>query len=450
MPDDSPNKDYPKNDSSKSREKKTPESSSSYTRLRTQFIQTRERFLPLIRRPGVHTRNYLLAAGFEYTGDGDTARCEQCGFEVSNWTADMVPFTIHSQQKPNCPFVLSIKAFSFSSATDVHNTSMSNEQQDTSERHGIESVELGSSSNSFIESDLLKQVRRRTFSHWPHRTIPSSAQMIEAGFFNCNVEDRVICIYCNLICEQWTPHVDNPCEVHKTLKPDCIYAKSVLVRREPPPIINENQILMRVTANRSSLTSNNINSLRISERVRPVVHSSTSSNDKSLSINDEIQANYFYTDTKTNVTCIYCNGLLQKESPDDNPMIEHAQWFPNCGYAKQLCDDEMCRKIQEFNRAQQGMFEPYKFHDKFFFSFLEHARANEPNEKTSASAMLNTNLTTQNGLLLIPDESTLSKLVTARLNLPISQILSNRNFELSIIQRCWEDQLRLKGRLINK
>jgi hypothetical protein len=48
------------------------------------------------------------------------------------------------------------------------------------------------------------------------------------------------------------------------------------------------------------------------------------------------------------------------------------------------------------------------------------------------------------GLLNIPDDSTLSRYVAARLDLHISQSLLNRNFKLSIIKRCWEDQLRFK------
>jgi hypothetical protein len=52
--------------------------------------------------------------------------------------------------------------------------------------------------------------------------------------------------------------------------------------------------------------------------------------------------------------------------------------------------------------------------------------------------------TTNSRQLLIPDESTLSRLVAARLDLPVSQRLLNKNFKLSIIKRCFEDQLRLK------
>ncbi|CAF4542651.1 unnamed protein product, partial [Didymodactylos carnosus] len=47
--------------------------------------------------------------------------------------------------------------------------------------------------------------------------------------------------------------------------------------------------------------------------------------------------------------------------------------------------------------------------------------------------------------LLITDEAALSRLVAARLDLPISQDLLSKNFKLSIIKRCYEDQLRLKN-----
>ncbi len=82
----------------------------------------------------------------------------------------------------------------------------------------------------------------------------------------------------------------------------------------------------------------------------------------------------------------------------------------------------------------------------YSFSFLECARANEAKEKATAGIVTNTNPTTNSRQLLIPDESTLSRLVAARLDLPISKRLLDHNFELSIIKQCWEDQLRLKSK----
>jgi len=47
---------------------------------------------------------------------------------------------------------------------------------------------------------------------------------------------------------------------------------------------------------------------------------------------------------------------------------------------------------------------------------------------------------------MINDESMLSRLVAARLDLPESQSLLDQGFKLSVIKRCWEDQLRLKSK----
>jgi hypothetical protein len=52
-----------------------------------------------------------------------------------------------------------------------------------------------------------------------------------------------------------------------------------------------------------------------------------------------------------------------------------------------------------------------------------------------------------NGRLVRLDENTLSRLVAARLQLPVSQSLLNRGYRSRIIKQCFEDQLQLKGRL---
>ncbi|CAF0856265.1 unnamed protein product, partial [Didymodactylos carnosus] len=108
----------------------------------------------------------------------------------------------------------------------------------------------------------------------------------------------------------------------------------------------------------------------------------------------------------------------------DNPMIEHARWFPHCSYVKQLCDDDLYKKIQQSKRAAKQT--------------CSHITQQQTQTRFSVS------LTTSNAdQLQIPDESTLSRLVAARLDSPVSQRLLTK-FKLSIIKRCYEDQLRLK------
>ncbi|CAF2402134.1 unnamed protein product [Rotaria sp. Silwood2] len=401
-----------------------------------------------INRSGVHSVSYMSAAGFEYTGDGDTVRCKDCGLEVSNWTLDMKPFIIHSTCQPKCSFVCSMVPASLSNMTAssssriiaIRKASISNEEENPSKRRKIEIMGSESVSNTLFEVESIQQVRRRTFSHWLDRTIPSSAQMIEAGFFNCNIGDRVICIYCNLICQQWTPYIDDPCEVHKTLSPTCIYVKAKLIHPVASPIIIVNDGSTQTTSDNCSSTSMNLDPLGSNDIVFtascnpayseiPKRHASfaTWSNEDLPPVDDLVRAGFFYTGAKTIVTCFYCNGSIKNWHRNDSPMIEHARWFPHCAYARQLCGDDLYRNIQEFKQAKR-----------------KRTRTHELKERTSSSNMLNTNLATNSQLLLIPDESTLFRLVAARLDLPMSQRLLDQNFKLSIIKRCWEDQLRIK------
>ncbi len=181
----------------------------------------------------------MNVAGFHYTNNDDTVCCDLCQLEVSRWTSDMKPFAIHAQRRPKCPFVLSIlsgdivpqlSTIRFTpSATDE--TSRGHYQQ-----------------NLLMEVNKVKLIRERTFSHWPHQTSPSAAQMIAAGFFACNIGDRVICLYCNLICQQWTPNTDDPYEVHKTLSPKCPYVVAMLEHEQAASSLPVNKIVNRSTS----------------------------------------------------------------------------------------------------------------------------------------------------------------------------------------------------------
>ena len=343
-----------------------------------------------------HSVSIMKAAGLEYVGDGDRVRCKECGFEKSGWTPDINPAQIHKNERPDCPFVMEyllskslspilytssaktslnstttsasslkeeklVPVPSTATATHIRTASVSNDQESPLKRQKIEVAPTISGSLVFEEGKSVQEIRKRTFSHWPHRTTPSKTQMIDAGFFNCNVGDRVICIYCNLICQQWTPHTDDPCEVHMTLSPNCIYVKSKLLRQDSGSIIIVNETL-------SSATSNNAEQVRCNELVHTVAcHPGYSELPKRTasfvtwpaenlpSVDELVRAGFFYTGTKNIVTCFYCNGSLQNWGPNDNPTIEHARWFPHCAYAKQLCGDDLYRKIQESKRAQQGL-----------------------------------------------------------------------------------------------
>ncbi|CAF3767900.1 unnamed protein product [Rotaria sp. Silwood1] len=314
----------------------------------------------------------MKAAGFHYINISDTFRCDRCQLEVSEWTLDMKPFSIHSERSPNCPFVRSLKpsnlvsqlpSSSVMTTTFKIPTTNTDQSENSCKRQQLEISNNRIQIQTLFEAEILKKIRRRTFSHWPHKKSPSRAQMTEAGFFHCNVGDRVICLYCNLICQQWTPNADDPWLVHKTLSPKCPYVVGMLARRETMPLVvlNENSASNQssAVAGTEALRSNGIVStaachsafIEIPKRYASFANWSS---EQLPAVDDLVRAGFFYTGKDTIVTCFYCNGSLQNWGSNDNPMIEHARWFPHCAYAKQLCGDDLYRKIEESKRLAQG------------------------------------------------------------------------------------------------
>jgi hypothetical protein len=256
----------------------------------------------------------------------------------------MKPLTIHAERNPTCSFIRS----------NLSNSTVNNNER-LSERPNIETSKENYQSSKLSEIESLKQIRLRTFSHWPVGTSPSTAQMAEAGFFGCNVGDRVICLYCDLICQQWTPNTDDPCEIHKTLSPKCSY---VIAKLRSPPIKEIPTVNVPATgANPIALDQVvSTEACNLAYREMPKRYQSFASwtHESSPSVDDIVRAGFFYTGTGTIVTCFYCNGSLQNWAATDNPTLEHARWFPHCAYAKQLCGEAIYRRVQLSNQRRKG------------------------------------------------------------------------------------------------
>ena len=88
--------------------------------------------------------------------------------------------------------------------------------------------------------------------------IPTVEQIIQAGFFCCNIGDRVLCIYCDLICHQWILGMEDPSDVHRTLSPNCPFVRSKLICSPTlsVPIVNNNS--REIISKRHSTTSYNL------------------------------------------------------------------------------------------------------------------------------------------------------------------------------------------------
>jgi hypothetical protein len=245
--------------------------------------------------------------------------------------------------------------------------------------------------HSLNEIEFIQTARLQSYTNWPHFT-PSRDVMSSNGWFYCGVSDRVLCIYCNTICHQWT-NTDDPEEVHKRLSPQCpfVLSTSPSSLKDSPSIISQSLL--------GTFKPHHKTMCEISRRLETFDNPTWTQT--SPSAIDLAQAGFFYSGSGNSVTCFYCNGSLHKWGDKDDPKIEHGRWFSNCIYARHLCGDRLHNKIQM-------------------------AKAQFAKKKNEI------------------DEDTLSRLVNARIDLPFVQRLRTQ-YPLSVIRRCIEDQWKTNG-----
>ncbi|CAF1351461.1 unnamed protein product [Adineta steineri] len=301
----------------------------------------------------------MSASGINFTGQSVTTCDNTCNLNISQWSRDIDPFSIHSL----CSTEILTTSQSVSYSSDDCNPQNPSKRQKTDMTY------------SWREPNAFARSRSCTFSDWIQPET-FKCRVIEAGFFSCNLKDRVICIHCNLICEQWNTEHD-PCEVHKILSSNCLFVKSMLKYTPLSIYANPEQRLASF---------------------------SNWSNKISLSIDKLVHAGFIFDGSQ--IKCFYCHGLFKHCDSINHPLVEHIRWFPYCNYARQLCGEELYYKIQ---RSINTMPINNQLENSF-------------------------------------DENTISQHVAAYVDLPSSKYLINQNqFEPSLIQRCLQNQFRLKN-----
>lgn len=75
-----------------------------------------------------------------------------------------------------------------------------------------------------LPKQSIEKLRINTFLKWPLIT-PNVQNMLTAGWVFTGMADRVICIYCGVICHKWVPS-DQPYEIHRLKSPRCSFILS--------------------------------------------------------------------------------------------------------------------------------------------------------------------------------------------------------------------------------
>lgn len=304
---------------------------------------------------GIYSPMQMKSVGFTYTDDGDTVCCNTCQLVVSGWTRDMKPIQVHMERSPNCEF---IRKHVPQSVIASHN------HETPSKRLKLDS-DLDQYRLDLIEVNKLRQIRYRTYLHWPDPTGPYVMRLIIAGFFACSVKDRVICLYCNLILQEWKSDIDDPCEVHKTLSPNCPFVLSYLMESEMTSNTNQHGVSIIHSTVGSTASIRTQDEEMLDTAAIHTEYSDIKKREESFpkeisesfsSIQELATAGFFYDPKEDILRCFHCDGILTKFNATDNLIIDHVRYFPNCKYAQGICGIQLYRYIRHLKRKHDGKY----------------------------------------------------------------------------------------------
>ncbi|KAH3739600.1 death-associated inhibitor of apoptosis 1-like isoform X1 [Dreissena polymorpha] len=248
--------------------------------------------------------------------------------------------------------------------------------------------------------------RLTTFHDWPQWANVTKEDLAKNGFMYLHVSDRVQCVFCRASLGSFGPG-DIVADEHRKYCPECPFAFGYECGNIPIPSANRvqqpTQTVQSLNARNRARPVASGNFAHFSNRaglVQPILTPSRSANATavqqshsviSLSTADSNQgaaavitepkyrdwadehtrlrsyrgwpaqmrqtprdlaaAGLLYMGQGDRCKCYWCGGELHGWEPDDDPWVEHAKWFPQCGFVRQQKGVEYVNHIKYGERT---------------------------------------------------------------------------------------------------
>ncbi|XP_045214393.2 E3 ubiquitin-protein ligase XIAP-like [Mercenaria mercenaria] len=202
-------------------------------------------------------------------------------------------------------------------------------------------------------SNYIEQHQRLASFHTPKWTMeskPDPSVLAEWGFFFTGTHDLVRCYHCGIGLKDWVREDDVPTE-HVKHSSTCDFLVQRLgkdrVDRIKAALSNSDSgIDIDSTASGASKLPYKIRSPRYQTMEARMASFKNFPTHIQLPVQQLAVAGLFFTGNGDLCRCFTCDGGLKDWSTGDDPIKEHATYFPKCGYINQL-------KGLDYIRAQQ-------------------------------------------------------------------------------------------------
>lgn len=347
----------------------------------------------------------LAEAGFHYTGSKDEVLCHLCNMKYSGWKKHDVPTDIHKKVSPNCTFLLKSNeklcngdhgasaSFSYGSETQQEGMKCAGSCRD---KVGVETV--GGATGGPVDhvTNEVRQTKKdqtmcgqqqvygrlREIDFTKRNGVPqngsnSSMMPVYSGSPSVNgrVRDQMNTMILDVPDNRMTegnPRVSTDSMIYSRV-PDnqmtegtrrvstdsMTYSREPEIQRSgedfPSSMRSEQDPIMTMNSHVGTDSQVHVSQELVSGKPRYPqfailsVRIATYRNwPSTLNQKPEelAKAGLFYEGSKDYVRCFQCAGGLREWEPEDDPIIEHARWFPFCEFMRLIKGDQFIMGVQ--------------------------------------------------------------------------------------------------------
>ncbi|XP_064478299.1 baculoviral IAP repeat-containing protein 2-like [Ornithodoros turicata] len=243
-------------------------------------------------------RTTLASAGLFFTGFGDETICFQCGVKLECWDINDDPYNKHAEKCPSCVFIRKkLDERSLEQRSPPENNAPSTPDDD----EGYSSMHPSSGANAPIRNhndgacgvQTMNEVSTMSVQRPPSRTPDVSGSR--------GNETLQLQAY---------PHGQNEHTV--------LHSRPAFPRYAP--LERREQSFLAYPRDAKGNTGM------------------------------MAKCGFFYTGRQDRTTCFMCGNSLCSWVDEDDPLVEHARWFPHCSYVELMLGDEVISNVRESHR----------------------------------------------------------------------------------------------------
>ncbi|KAM6363203.1 baculoviral IAP repeat-containing protein 1 [Pluvialis apricaria] len=285
----------------------------------------------------------MAAAGFYHTLVKSSVQCFCCGLVLFTTKVRHTPYQQHKKFCPTCEFVL---------GKEVGNISKYDIRVQQSEKNPAEHAYRYSTEDARLQS----------FDGWPfyaRETKPDA--LARAGFFFTGKKDTVQCFACGGCLGNWEDG-DDPWREHAKWFPECEFLQSEKSSEEIKKYIETYSGFVGVVGrhftasfikeNLSTTTGDLVLNIFEDEGVR-LDSFKTWPAEAPVEATALAKAGFFYTGEGDKVQCFNCARCLQECEEGDDPMEQHAKWFPDSNCLEVLGKSQSSESLSTPQPTQQ-------------------------------------------------------------------------------------------------